>query len=76
MNYARSLLWVLFAVAVVAPLTGCGDEVSTKAPPITAKPKKEWKAMTKQEKIDLINRQPMPEEAKQKELAKINQGLN
>ena len=74
MNASRPLLMALFAIGVAVPLTGCGDAASTKAPPITAPPRKEWKTMTKQEKIDLINKQPMPDEAKKAELAKIESG--
>jgi len=64
----------LIGAFVILPLTGCSQtDAPTVAPPITGKVK-DWKTMTKAEKIELIKKQPMPEDARQNELKKIEAG--
>jgi hypothetical protein len=63
-------------VCLVAVAVGCSDSAApTKAPPITGKTK-DWKTMSKEEKIALIKTQPMPESARQSQIDRINQGLD
>lgn len=72
--YPPALVFGLVAL-VGAALVGCSDSAApTKAPEITGTPPKEWKDMTKQEKIDTINKQPMPEDAKRRTIDDINAG--
>lgn len=66
----------ILAVAAMVIIQGCGSgEGGTAAPAPTGPPRKEWKDMTKEEKIETINKQSMPEQAKKDMLDKINRGL-
>lgn len=66
----------ILAVLAMAMIQGCGSgEGGTAAPAPTGPPRKEWSQMTKEEKIDTINKQSMPEQAKKDMLDKINRGL-
>ncbi len=73
--FTKSSLALLATCLAALLLVGCGQEVSTTAPPITGKVKV-WKTMTKEEKIALIKAQPMPDDARQNELKKIEAGLD
>jgi hypothetical protein len=55
-------------------LGGCGNAAPSKAPPITGKVP-DWKSMSKEDKIALIEKQPMPEAEKVKMRQRIEQGL-
>ncbi len=56
-------------------VVGCsGSAAPTEAPPITGKAP-DWKAMSKAEKLALIEKTPMPEPEKVKMRQRIEQGL-
>lgn len=60
----------------MAVLPGCGSgagEVQDVPNPERVE-RKEWDDMTKEEKIEFINRTPMPEEAKQAQIKAIQEG--
>lgn len=66
----------ILALVAMAIIQGCGSgEGGTAAPAPTGPPRKEWSQMTKEEKIETINKQSMPEQAKKDMLDKINRGL-
>jgi hypothetical protein len=71
MKKAVPFVLSLFAVLVI----GCGDAAPTKAPPVTGKVP-DWKAMSKEEKIEVINKQPMPDAARTEAIRRIEQGID
>lgn len=67
----KKLLFVVLAVAGSWSLIGCGNDVPVQDVPGERVERKPFDQMTKEEKIEFIKRTPMPEEAKQKEIARI-----
>jgi hypothetical protein len=55
---------------------GCGSETSTAAPKVEGKARPDWKNMSKEEKIKLIQGQPIPEQAKADAIKRIEQGID
>lgn len=54
---------------------GCGsDQGAVDVPNPDRVERKPWEQMTKEEKIEFIQRTPMPEEAKQKQIQSIEAG--
>ena len=71
-------VFIIVGVLFSAALAGCGNGLDgpVDVPQANRVERKEWKDMTKEEKIVFIQKTPMPEEAKQKEIARINAGQN
>jgi hypothetical protein len=63
-------------LVVAVGLIGCGSgaQQAVDVPNTNRIPRKEYKDMTVEEKIEFINKTPMPDEAKQKEIARIKAG--
>lgn len=65
----------LVLLGAVLLSAGCSNSAApTQAPPITGKAP-DWKTMSKQEKLALIEKQPMPEAERIKMRQRIEQGL-
>lgn len=65
----------ILAVIAMMVIQGCGSgEGGTAAPAPTGPPRKEWSQMTKEEKIETINKQSMPEQARKDAIDRINRG--
>ncbi len=64
-------IWIIASAAMLA---GCSGEGGTAAPAPTGPPRKEWSQMTKEEKIETINKQSMPEQARKDAIDRINRG--
>jgi hypothetical protein len=67
----KNLLFIAFTVFVVL---GCSGSEVQDVPNKDRVQRKEYKDMTAQEKIDFINRTPMPQDAKDRAIAGIKAG--
>ncbi|MGV3615552.1 MAG: hypothetical protein ACO1SV_09485 [Fimbriimonas sp.] len=67
-------LQYLIAIAALAIAAGCSDSPSTAAPNVQGKPRPDWKTMSKEEKIEMINKMPIPDDAKRKQIEDIQAG--
>jgi hypothetical protein len=63
---------VALAGLALSVLTGCGDGAPSKAPPRTAPPFKKWKELSQEEKIKVIEKEPVPN--KQEMIQRIREG--
>jgi len=62
MNF-RTVLLLAIGLTLTCAVAGCGSAASTKAPPITGKPRVAWKDMTTDQKIESLQHSPAPNKA-------------
>lgn len=56
---------------------GCGEESGTAAPKVEGKPRPDWKNMTKEQKIAVIQENKgIPEQAKADAIRRVEQGID
>ncbi len=65
---------ITLVAAALMCVIGCSDSSIPPSSPYTGKPRKEFKDMTKEEKIDFINHTPGSEDAHKRSIARINAG--
>lgn len=69
----KRIWWIAVAGAMLA---GCAQEAVVDVPDPNRQPRKEYSEMTQEEKIEFINRTPLPADAKAREIERIRAGTS